>query len=267
MPTFQHDGLELFFIDVPGNPASQGAPVVLVHGFASTHAVNWINPLWVKALTDAGRRVIALDNRGHGASGKPHAVAAYHTSRMAADVLALVDHLGIEAAHLMGYSMGARICAFATLAAPVRVRAVVLGGLGYHLVEGGGLPTSIADAMRAPSVDAISDPTGRLFRRFAEANGGDLEALAACIEGSRQSLGAGELARLVAPVLVAVGDKDPIAGDPHRLAALLPHGSALDIPGRDHNLAVGDKLFKAAAIRFFASHDEPVASGGPDGMS
>lgn len=255
MPTFQSEGLSLAYVDEQTAAGSVGMPVLLIHGFASNHQVNWVNPSWMKTLIGAGRRVIALDNRGHGASDKPHDAAAYHTSRLAADALALLDHLGIERAHLMGYSMGARIAAFASLSAPGRVGSLVLGGLGYHLVDKGGLPSTIAEAMRAPSLKDVTDPMGRLFRRFAEANGSDLRALAACIVGSRQNLTPEQVAEIVAPTLVAVGTRDPIAGDPHRLAALLPRGRALDIPDRDHNLAVGDKVFKTGVLAFLAGNE------------
>lgn len=256
MPFFEHDGLQFFYVDEAAVGSGAGLPVLLIHGFASNHAVNWLNTSWVKSLTRAGRRVIALDNRGHGASDKPHDPIAYHTGRMAADARALIDHLGLTHVHVMGYSMGARIAAFLARAAPNEVRSIVLGGLGIHLVEGGGLPQSVGPALSAPSLADVTDPIGRLFRRFADANGSDLEALVACIRGSRQSLTADEIADIRLPALVAVGDQDPIAGDPHRLAALLPRGRALDIPGRDHNLAVGDKIFKAAVLDFMAAADD-----------
>ena len=70
------------------------------------------------------------------------------------------------------------------------------------------------------------------------------------MRGSRQTLTRDEIARIACPVLVAVGTRDEIAGDPHRLAHLFPHGEALDIPGRDHNKAVGDKVYKAAVLEF-----------------
>lgn len=255
MPIFEHDGLRFFYIDELSANASVSTPVLLIHGFASNHAVNWVNTSWVTSLTRAGRRVVALDNRGHGASEKPHEPAAYHTSRMAADARALIDRLGLSRVHVIGYSMGARIAAFLAVSSPDKIRSVVLGGLGIRLVEGGGLPQSVGPALSAPSIADVSDPVGRLFRRFAEANGSDLEALVACIGGSRQSLTAETVAEIRMPALVVVGDRDPIAGDPHRLAALLPHGRALDIPGRDHNVTVGDKAFKAAVLEFMADAD------------
>ena len=247
---FDSDGLRLAFIDVAPHGRDRGEPIVLIHGFASNHRVNWVNPRWVETLTHDGRRVIAFDNRGHGQSDKPTDPAAYHSALMAADAARLLDHLGIARADVMGYSMGARIAAFLALAAPDRVRRLVLGGLGDRLVEGVGLPLGIADAMEAPSLDALSDPMQRMFRAFADQTGSDRVALAACIRGSRQTLSAAEAARIACPTLVAVGTRDAVAGDPHRLAAILPRGEALEIPGRDHNLAVGDKVHKAGVLEF-----------------
>src|SRR5687767_15956122 len=125
MPHFQNDGVDIAYLD-----EGEGEPVVLVHGFASTKEVNWLNPGWITTLTRAGRRAIALDNRGHGASTKLYDPAAYHSAIMAEDVRALLDHLRIARADVMGYSMGARIAAYFALAHPTRVRSVVLGGLG-----------------------------------------------------------------------------------------------------------------------------------------
>jgi pimeloyl-ACP methyl ester carboxylesterase len=247
MHRFVHDGVEIAFLD-----EGEGEPIVLVHGFASTAQVNWLHPGWIATLTRAGRRVIALDNRGHGASSKLYDPAAYHSARMAEDVRALLDHLDVPRADVMGYSMGARITAFFALAHPSRLRRAVLGGLGIRLVDGVGLPESIALALEAPSLAQVSDPTGHMFRAFAEQTKSDLKALAACIRGSRQTLTREEVAAIRAPVLVAVGTKDTIAGSAQELAALLPSGTPLDIPGRDHMLAVGDKVFKSAVLTFLA---------------
>jgi pimeloyl-ACP methyl ester carboxylesterase len=247
MQRFQHDDVEIAFLD-----EGKGEPIVLVHGFASNAQVNWVYPGWVATLSKAGRRVIALDNRGHGASSKRYDPAAYHSARMADDVRALLDHLGLGRADVMGYSMGARITAFFALAHPTRLRRAVLGGLGIRLVDGVGLPERIADALEAPALSDVRDPMGRVFRAFAEQTRSDLEALAACIRGSRQTLTRDEVAAIQAPVLVAVGSQDDVAGSAQALAALLPRGRALDIPGRDHMLAVGDKVFKEAVLAFLA---------------
>jgi pimeloyl-ACP methyl ester carboxylesterase len=245
MPAFQHGAVELAFLD-----EGTGDPIVLVHGFASNKEVNWVQPGWVTTLTRAGRRVIALDNRGHGASSKLYDPAAYDTAIMADDVRALLDHLHIDRADVMGYSMGARNTAFLAVGAPSRVRSAILGGLGIRLVEGVGLPETIAVALEAPSLADITDPQGRTFRAFAEQTRSDLKALAACIRGSRQTLPRDKASAITVPMLIAVGTKDPIAGSASELAALIPGARALDIPDRDHMLAVGDRVFKAGVLDF-----------------
>jgi len=247
MPRFSHDGVEIAFLD-----EGEGEPIVLVHGFASNKEINWVGPGWVSTLTRSGRRVIALDNRGHGASAKLYDPAAYHSAIMAEDVRALIEHLGLPRADVMGYSMGARITAFLALLHPDKVRSAVLGGLGIRLVEGVGLPDTIADALEAPLLAAVSDPIGYMFRAFAEQTKSDLRALAACLRGSRQTLSRAEVGRIAVPFLVAVGSEDPIAGSPQQLAALIPGAQPLAIPGRDHMLAVGDKVFKSAVLEFLS---------------
>jgi pimeloyl-ACP methyl ester carboxylesterase len=244
--------VRIAFVDVAPEAPDIGKPIVLIHGFASNHRINWVNPRWVETLSKAGRRVVAFDNRGHGESEKLYDPEAYRSDAMARDAANLIDHLQIERADVMGYSMGARIASFLALAKPERVRALILGGLGDRLVKGVGLPLGIAEAMEAPSLDALSNPTQRMFRAFAEQTKSDLAALAACIRGSRQTLDEAEVARIACPALVAVGTRDEVAGDPHRLAAMFPRGQALEIPGRDHNLAVGDKAYKAGALAFLA---------------
>jgi pimeloyl-ACP methyl ester carboxylesterase len=237
--------VELAYLD-----EGDGDPIVLVHGFASNKEVNWVQPGWVATLTRAGRRTIALDNRGHGASTKLYDPVLYHSDLMADDIRALLDHLGLARADVMGYSMGARNTAFLALAHCERVRSAILGGLGIRLVEGVGLPESIALALEAPSVDDVTDPQERTFRIFADQTKSDRLALAACIRGSRQSLSPSDAARIAVPTLIAVGTKDKVAGSPHELAALVPGARAIDIPDRDHMLAVGDRVFKEAVVAF-----------------
>jgi len=245
MASFKHGEVEIAFLD-----EGAGEPIVLVHGFASTKEVNWVNPGWVETLTRAGRRAIALDNRGHGASSKLYEPSAYHSATMTEDVRALLDHLSIERADVMGYSMGARIAALLAVNHPERVRSVVLGGLGIRLVKGVGLSETIADALEARSLADVSDPTDRSFRSFAEQTKSDLKALAACMRGSRQTLSREQVAGIRVPVLVAVGTEDKVAGSAQELAALIPGACALDIPNRDHMLTVGDKVFKAGVLDF-----------------
>ncbi len=245
MPSFHHGPVEIAYLD-----EGDGEPIVLVHGFASNKEVNWVAPGWVATLTRAGRRAIALDNRGHGASSKLYDPADYDRAKMAEDVRALLDHLGLARADVMGYSMGARIAANLALAHPDRMRSTILGGVGKRLVAGGGLRENVARALEAQSSDEVTDPQGYMFRRFAEQTRSDLRALAACIRGGGPPLPRDEIARVRVPVLIAVGTKDAIAGSPHELADLIPGARVLDIPDRDHMLAVGDRVYKNGVLAF-----------------
>lgn len=252
MRFFNSDGVSIAYLDSPPEEG-RGDPVLLIHGFASNHAVNWVNTQWVKTLNKAGYRVIAFDNRGHGKSEKLYRPEDYESFLMAEDACRLLDHLDLERADVMGYSMGARIGAHMAVATPERMRSLLLGGLGIHLVEGVGLPLGIADAMEAPSLEDLTDPMQRMFRAFAEQTKSDLKALAACIRGSRQVLTPAEVASIRLPTLVSVGTNDPIAGSASALAHLMPHARSFDIPGRDHNLAVGDRAHKQAVLEFLAA--------------
>ncbi|ODT78866.1 MAG: alpha/beta hydrolase [Pelagibacterium sp. SCN 64-44] len=230
----------------------QGAPVLCVHGFASSGKVNWIDTGWVETLTSAGYQAITLDNRGHGQSDKPHDPELYYPQQMAEDAIALLDHLGISRAAVLGYSMGARIAAFLAFSHPERVAAAIFGGMGMNLVNGLTDGNDIIAGLRAPSLADLTHPTARQFRIFADHTGSDREALAACMETSRQPMARADARRIEVPVLVAVGEADEMAGPPGPLAELLPHGEAVLIPKRDHMRATGDKVFKAAALDFLS---------------
>lgn len=245
MAHFFSDGLEIAFQD-----EGSGEPTLLIHGFASNRMMNWVYPGWVETLQKAGRRVITMDLRGHGESAKPHDPEQYRLSLMAEDARRLLDHLGVERADVMGYSLGARIAALLALAHPERVRSLILGGMGIGLVTGMASPEPIIAALEAPSIAEVSDPNGRAFRQFAEQTRSDLVALAACMRVSRAPIPAEDVARLVQPVLIAIGTRDKIAGSAQELAALIPSAEVLDIPNRDHMLAVGDPVFKQGVIAF-----------------
>ena len=244
---FDSDGVPIAFIH-----EGDGPPTLLIHGFASNHRVNWVSTSWTRDLVAAGRRVIAFDNRGHGDSGKPLEPEVYRTPVMAEDARRLLDHLTIERADVIGYSMGARIAAFLALAHPHRVRSAVFSGLGEGMVKGVGPSAPIAEALRAPSLDDVSDQRGRMFRLFADQTGSDREALAACISAARQVLSPEELRRIAVPVLVAVGSDDDVGGSAEALATLIPGAEFFVVPGRDHMKAVGDRKHKAAVLEFLA---------------
>ena len=247
MPRFSSDGVNLHYIDEGAGP-----PVLLIHGFASSLAVNWVGTGWVKTLVDAGRRVIAFDHRGHGESDKPHDPALYHAPLLAEDARRVLDQVGVEAADVIGYSMGSRVSAYLVDSHPERVRSVVFGGMGARLLSEGQSTDVIVAALEAPSREAVADEYGLRFRVFAENTKSDLKALAACMRGFRAAITPQMLERIAVPALVAVGSDDDIAGSPYDLAPYLPHGQVLDIPGRDHNRAVGARPFKDGVLEFWA---------------
>src|SRR5260370_34533028 len=130
---FSSGGFQTAFIAAPPGAGDRHEPILLIHGFASNHRINWVNPRWVETLTKAGRRIVAFDNRGHGASEKLYTPSDYRIDLMARDAANLLAHLEIGRADVMGYSMGARVASFLALANPALVRSLVLGGLGDRL--------------------------------------------------------------------------------------------------------------------------------------
>lgn len=245
MPAFSSDGVRIAY-DIHG----EGEPVLLVHGFASKASVNWGSTGWIDLLKKAGRRVIAPDNRGHGASEKLYDPALYDASTMAEDLRRLLDELAIPQADVLGYSMGARLSALLAIGHPARVRSAVLAGLAGAMISGvPGTPEVIA-ALEAPSLASVSDPVGRSFRRFAEQTGSDLAALSACMRSSRAVIAPEALRRIACPVLIVVGDADDLAGPVQPLADAIPDAETLVLRGRDHMKAVADQQFKLAVLDF-----------------
>lgn len=247
MPSFHNGAVEIAYLD-----EGEGDPIVLVHGFASSKNVNWVYPTWVSELKKHGRRVIALDNRGHGDSTKLYDSEQYGIGTMAADVRALLKHLDIARTDMMGYSMGGRITAYIAYSHPELLRCAILGGIGIGLIKGGGPGENVATALEAASLDDVSDPVGRTFRAFADQTRSDRRALAACLRGSRRLMTHEEAASIKVPVLIAVGTTDDVAGSAQELEQVIPGSQRLDIPNRDHMRAVGDRVYKQGVLDFLA---------------
>ena len=246
MPFFDSAGVQIHY-EVFGD----GRPLVLVHGFASNLRQNWIAPGWVETLRPL-RRVIALDCRGHGESGKPQDPAAYGNA-MQDDVVRLMDHLEIEQADLFGYSMGGAISMGLMVRHPERFTSAILGGVGGRGPRRG--PDSpVARAMLADDASTIEDPVAKGFRIFAERNGNDLKALAAVNQSNRFS-DLEALRSVTLPVLIVVGENDALVGGAEPLAQAIPTAQLIVIPGRDHLTVVGDARFKKAVVTFLGRVD------------
>lgn len=245
MPSFRSSGFDLAY-----HIYGEGRPILLIHGFASSGVINWANTSWVETLNKAGWQAITIDNRGHGGSRKFYDPQLYFAHDMADDAAHLLTHLGLGPVPVMGYSMGARIAAYLALRHPERVTCLVLGGMGINLVTGLEDSEEIIAALTAETLDEVQGATGRQFRIFADHSRADRAALAACMISSREPMPEADIRQIAVPALVAVGETDDMAGDPHRLAELLPKGEAFTIPKRNHMLATGDPKFKAAALAF-----------------
>jgi pimeloyl-ACP methyl ester carboxylesterase len=260
VPEFSSDGVTIAYSDTAAGPATAPA-VLLIHGFASNATMNWGLTGWVRDLAAAGFRVIAPDNRGHGASQKLYGLNDYGAPQMADDARRLLDHLNIERAHVVGYSMGARIAAFLATRDSARVKSLIFGGMGANMLRGIAGAGPIAHAFEVPTADDVKNPAARTFRVFAEQTRSDLKALAACIRSARSPITAELLSDIKCPVLVAVATGDVIAGPPEPLAALIPGAQVFEIVGREHLKAVSDKSFKAAAIAFLQDAELKSRSG------
>jgi pimeloyl-ACP methyl ester carboxylesterase len=247
MPSFYSDGVEIAYRE-----AGEGAPVLLIHGFGSNVDVNWGDTGWILTLVNAGHRVLAIDNRGHGASAKLYDKADYAAPKMAEDARRLLDHLGIVEADVMGYSMGARIAAFLAIAHAARVRRLVLAGLAANMIAGVPGGEAIAQALEADSIADVTGAEPRAFRKFAEQTRSDRKALAACMRSAREKIDREALARIRCPVLIVAGELDDIAGQVAPLVDAIANAKGIVLPRRNHMNAVGDRDYKTAVVEFLA---------------
>ena len=249
MAYFDSNGVQIYFEE-----HGKGDPVVLVHGFASRADHNW-GADWFNALAPR-YRVVALDCRGHGKSGKPHDSAAYGGETMGDDVIRLMDHLGIKRTLIMGYSMGARIVTGLLMSHPERLRAAVVGGIGATTATAPSFDRKpIVDALLAENISIVKEQRAREFRQFAEATGNDLKALAACMGSNREDFTAEKIAaqKIRVPVMIVIGTKDLLVGNPKLLHQSIPGSKLVMLEGRDHLSAPSDKHYKEAVLEFFKS--------------
>jgi pimeloyl-ACP methyl ester carboxylesterase len=245
------DGLKIATYEF-GDP---DAPTVLaVHGFASSALLNWQASGWVRDLTRAGFRVIAIDQRGHGASDKPHDPRLYSIKLLVADILSILDTFMLDEVDYVGYSLGARVGWRAAAAMPSRIRRAVLGGIpdGDPLTE-----FDITEARNhiSDGTEVIDHLTGVYLRMAQGIPGNDLTALVALVEGLRGDIAPDAAGAPNQEMLFATGSDDPILAGSRSLAATAPHATFVEIPGRNHFTAPTSREFRRAAIGFL---DQPA---------
>ncbi len=231
-----------------GDP--DGPVVLCVHGFASSCRDNWAATGWVRDLTRAGFRVLGIDQRGHGASEKPHEPDEFSMEHLVSDLENVLDTYLVEEFSYLGYSLGARVGWHAAVALPHVLERAVLGGIPD------GKPLGRIDLAQAHAYleneTEVTDPDTINYVRLAErVPGNDLRSLIALAEGMRfddddPDLGDPPQQR----ILFATGAKDSIVEQSRLLAEASPQGYFYEIPGRQHFNAPGSRDFRAAGLEF-----------------
>lgn len=242
---FDSNGVQIHYAD-----QGKGKPVVLLHGFLGTMH-DWYTRGYVPALLDAGYRVLALDARGHGRSDKPHDPAQYGPE-MARDIVRLMDHVGIDKAHVVGYSMGGDLALKLLGLHPERLLSVTLGGIGGNplggwvasdfdlrtlatsLEHGDGIKPLIREPSTAGDVARSEEQIDRINEQVM--SGKDAKALAAAISAYDQlSVSRDVLRRNTVPAIVIVGEHDPERVETDGVRGVIANVEYVVISGADHS--------------------------------
>jgi pimeloyl-ACP methyl ester carboxylesterase len=215
---------------------------------------------WVDFLVGEGRQVIGLDCRGHGSSGKPHSPEAYAENQIPDDVLAVMDAVGIERGHLMGYSMGGLVTLNLLARRPERFISAVVGGIGLPRPSTDPQHREkLAAALEAADPAAISDPAALRFRQSVEARRNDLLALAAFQRSERTQADQAALGLLDLPLLVVVGNEDEALASARQLVAVVSGAELVTLAGEDHQSTLAAEGYKQAVGRFLHARPERVS--------
>ncbi len=244
----------------------KGEPVLLIHGFTANIQSQWALPGIIRALSK-DYQIIALDNRGHGKSDKPHDPKKYGVE-MVEDAVRLLDHLKIKDAHVIGYSMGASITGKLLATHPERVRSAVLGGSG-GLREGG--DTSFFDQM-ADSLER-GDGLGILIERLTppgrpKPTADELKALNTLLTATNDTKALAAVARSLkelavseekhksnrVPTLALIGADDPLKVGVDLLKGRMAKLEVIVIDKSDHMTAFTKPEFTEAIKDFLAKH-------------
>ena len=219
-------------------------PVLLVHGFASSFALNWQESGLSYLLEDAGREVIAVDLLGHGSAPKPHDPAEYKD--LGARVVDVLPDVPVDA---VGFSMGARTLIEVVAAQPERFDKVVLAGVGENLFASGD-KEQVAHAIETG--DGGPGGIAALFVSFAAGSGNDPKALAACMRRTEPPITEDQLARITNETLVVIGDKD-FCGPADRLTSLLPNAKLHVLRNVEHFATPKDFGFIDSTLEFLGA--------------
>ncbi len=265
--SFDSNGVKIRYL-VEG----KGEPVVLVHGFAVNHQIQWVRPKVFEELAK-DYQVITFDNRGHGQSDKPHDPKRYG-KEMVEDVVRLLDHLKIEKAHVVGYSMGAFITLKLVTTHPDRILSATLGGAGRHVDGDERWLAELAESLEngkgfAPLLKRLN-PIGALqptetdlkFRGMVIGALNDTKALSALVRSYPELMIDEEHLRAnKVPVLGLVGSLDPLREGVELLKGQMPNYSVELIEGGDHMNAFLYPEFNRKLRGFLAKHSTNGGNG------
>ena len=260
------DGVKLRYID-----QGTGAPVVLVHGFGNS-LETWTSSGIVQALASS-YRVIAFDERGHGRSDKPHDPRAYGR-QMTSDIVRVLDQLGIDRAHIVGYSLGGHLVSQLLTLRPERFLSATLiagaGRLSWDSVQARAAEVEATeverDCISRTLLSRLTPPAGRLSEDSLKAMSGrcladstqDRFALAAITRArAGQVIAPAAAAAVRVPTLGIVGSDDPMRVALEELVRLRPSVKLVVVDGATHGGAQGilRRPETISALReFLASH-------------
>jgi pimeloyl-ACP methyl ester carboxylesterase len=252
----------------------RGEPVLLIHGFTANIEKNWGLPGVQKSLAQ-DYRVIALDNRGHGKSDKPHDPNQYG-AEMVEDAIRLLDHLKIDKAHIVGYSMGAIITLNLLVTHPDRVLSATLGGSGGIRENSSPLFFGIlAESLEqgkgiGPLIEVLTPPgkprpTEEEIKKINQnlISSNDTKALAAVIRGMKNlAVSDAQLKANQAPTLALIGEIDPLKKGVDELKGQLSNLQTVVIDGADHMTAFTRPEFVKELKVFLGKHPRKTRDGG-----
>lgn len=261
---FTSEGIQIHYTD-----DGEGVPVILVHGFAANSDMNWRHPGIHKRLRKEGFRVITMDVRGHGLSGKPHSVDDYGF-KMARDVVNLVLHLGIEKAHLVGYSLGGFISLKCAVEFPEYWLSVTPMASGWEDPENSvhfrGLEKAISDMEAGKPVGPLIDyfdETGTMKSGFLHQQMfkvvmnylNDIHALIALAKSiSGLRVERSRLEQITLPVCSIIGSQDPFLKIAGAMAVNIPRAQIKIVQKADHLNMAANANAKDALVNFLKAH-------------
>ncbi len=255
---FDSNGVKIRYI-VKG----EGVPVLLIHGYTASAEMNFgtiIPPLSKKY------KVIALDNRGHGKSDKPHG-AEHYGEEMINDSIRLLDHLGIEKAHVAGYSMGGFITAKMVTMYPERMLSATIGGAGWAQrdPEREGMLDMLADSIEndgslaplfaalSPEEDPIPEEQIKMFNDMIMRIN-DPKALASVARGMKgHAVSEADLEKADVPTQLIIGSKDPLKETSDAWMTIQTDDTYIVIDGADHISAPSSPEFLKGVEDFLAA--------------